>query len=370
MAGGTRMNGLALLLQDKGFLLEEWDKDMLTFKKCPLCSISNYMPKLNELGYACPVCTQDPLPLQDFLKRINVSYQIDPTDISELVEKYMDPLLDPDLVKGYSTGYSSLDEAVGGFKPQHLIILAADTGMGKSVFGINLLINATNEGVKTSYFDLENGKMASMSRIICIKGCVPTNIFEDADNVTKIVEIEESLKGKLNYRDHEALDAFIGDKKGLQMAKMIGGLIEGDAQDGVKLFLIDPLENFEEDDKAYVAIGNVVNYFKDLAQKLNITIIILHHLKKPTSISANNVSDLQELQVPRYRIPTIHDLTGSSKIANKAPHVWTMVRQKEDSDEKKRGRILFRILKGRFNQNKDLYFNMNLQNLRIAEVKM
>ena len=367
------MNEIELILKQRGFELTKTHDfaTNLIIDKCPLCR-SKSTATITDRAFMCMSCTQEPLKIHELFKKLDISYDTSPTDFTELLENDLEDMFDPQYSKGISTGYDNLDKRTGGLLQGHLYILGAETGMGKSVLASNLLVNViTKEEKVCSYFDLENGRMASYKRFIAIKGLISVDMFQDPNNITKVVDTGEKFKNKLIYRDHIKLDVFINESRGIKMAEAFGGLIRQDVEKGSRVVVIDPLENFEGDDKEFNVIGRVVEYFKDLAQELHISIIILHHLKKPANSYSNTVSNISEATPARYRIPTVHDFIGSSKITNKATDVWVMVRQKDDEVIQDKGRTLLRILKSREdrpNETGDLFFMMNLENLKICEV--
>lgn len=53
------------------------------------------------------------------------------------------------------TGFSTLDEALGGFHRSDLIVLAARPGFGKSALALNCALNAAKQGYKVAIFSLE-----------------------------------------------------------------------------------------------------------------------------------------------------------------------------------------------------------------------
>jgi replicative DNA helicase len=307
--------------------------------------------------------------LDQFLELIGLSFDSSPTDFSTLLNKSLEELFDPERTNGLDTGYKQLNKLTGGLLRDHLYMLVAETGMGKSVFSANLIINIlANNNVNCSYFDLENGKFASMARFICIKGLLNVSTFKDQTNKEIVGKIADQLKGRLIYRDHEKLSGIISDSAGLQMAKSLGELITQDVKDfNTKLVVIDPLENFELAETDYNSISKVVIFFKDLAQKLGISIVILHHLRKPDSGSRKMVEKITDLEAPKYRIPSIHDALGSSKITNMATDVWALVRQKEAVNDFEKGKILVRVLKSREANLGDVILQMNMNNLKITD---
>jgi len=273
----------------------------------------------------------------------------DSSDMGQIVRSYGSKLSEP--LQGIPTGYAELDHLCHGLLPKHTIILGAETGGGKSVFAINLLVNiARLSNTKSLYLDLENGTDASARRF--------SKIARGDSHI---------LDSKVFYKDHLTLEPILQGLDSLKKAQALKDIIEDYvAQKGVRVVVIDPLEEFElvtENIAAsYTSIQQVVALFRDLAQKLSITVILIHHLRK-TSSDAPMVKDLDADTTPKYRIPTIHDFLGSGKIVNTCTDAWCLVRQMFALLEVDRGRTLFRVLKARETSVGDVFFQMNSESL-------
>lgn len=363
------MNEIKLILKQHRIKFEEVEgKDKLSFPTCPLCQAESGAA-LNERMFLCRNCI-DTVSIKEFFSKLAIPYDDSPTDFADLATGNAEQLLDPARLIGVSTGYEYLDRLTGGLKAGHLYILAAETGMGKSVFAANLVVNAIIKSEKVcSYFDLENGRYASEIRFAPILSGKPVSYFtlQTKNDYLKIIS---PLQGSLIYRDHVKLAPFIINQQGEAMAKAIVELIKHDVlEKQTRIVVIDPLENFETTESDYNSIAKVIIQFKDLAQELDISILVLHHLRKPQANSNRLVSDITEVSPAKYRIPTKEDVLGSSKIVNMATDVWTIVRQKDSESIEDKGKTLFRSLKEREGSGSgDVYFVMNLQNLKFAEL--
>lgn len=293
-----------------------------------------------------------------------------PQDLGSIIEKDSSRLFES--VRGLSTGFYELDTLSHGLLPQHLYILGAETGIGKSIFAINLLVNiAFSNSAKSLYVDLENGRMATGKRFLMIAGNKNTEFFGDKGNSVEITKIASKLKDRIFYHDRDSLDARISGKTSIDMAKEIGILIEDYAiKHKVRVVAIDPLEEFEAVIKdpaaSYTAMQQVVSLFRDLAQKHSISILLIHHLRK-LNADSRQVRNLDEDVTPKYRIPTIHDFVGTSKIVNVATDVWCFVRQIYTKSADEKGKTLFRILKARETPLGDIRFQMNVETLKFYE---
>lgn len=366
------MKGSALVLKQYGYD-PDYEDGVITFKKCPLCRSEDGLIMLTNDGFTCTVCTDQHTSVSEFYKQLNIPFDASPINFPDLVLEDLSNIFDTKRTMGKTSGYPSLDGKTDGVKPAHLYILAAETGMGKSVFAINLMVNLIKKtNTIVSYYDLENGRNAAYQRFLMIYGNKSKSFFTNPKNDAEAMEIVQGLNKMLYYRDHNKLAAFIEKSQGVDLAQSIGELIRTDVNErGVSFVCIDPLEEFEPAKTDYNSTGSVVRYFKNLAQELNITILILHHIIKPSDRKSNIVTDINPSLVPKtqYRIPTIHDLLGSSKITNIATDVWVIVRQKDGLTDTEKGRTLLRILKQRESSNAgDVYLVLDMQTLRFSEL--
>lgn len=73
---------------------------------------------------------------------------------------------------GVSSGFSTLDKYIGGFKPSDLIIIAARPSVGKTAFALSIAVNIAfgNNPMPIGFFSLEMSGTSLMERVIANKG--------------------------------------------------------------------------------------------------------------------------------------------------------------------------------------------------------
>jgi replicative DNA helicase len=252
-----------------------------------------------------------------------------------------------------------LDILLGGIKKQSLVILAGATGMGKSLLLLNIFINLAKRGIKCLYFDLENGADLTVQRALMIWYSLTKEYFMDKTNHDDAVRKYQHITDCLQIVDHEQLYE-LGYATGYPLDWNMRTLINGSNAD---IIAIDPLQAFESgvSDKDVLRVQtDTTKTFKELAQKLNIPIVICHHVRKSQSGGGTWVEDIEDAQTIKYRIPNIDDLKGSSGITQYATDVWAMVRTVGHGEKEGRGKTFFRILKARRGMQgdtKDLWFD-------------
>lgn len=262
-------------------------------------------------------------------------------------------------LQGHSTGYSSLDTLVRGIKPGSLIVLAGATGIGKSLFALNVLTSLAKRGVSTSYYDLENGEITTKQRLVCIWANKTASFFEDISNLGDTLLTIATYSEHISYYDSIAL----GEEN--LYSKLLIHLESNLAE----VILIDPLQSLEsvtDSTSSFNEQGKIIKELKEYAQRTGKAVIVCHHLRKGQS-TGKWVTDLEDVKEHKYQMPTIEDLKGSAKIADYATEVWGIVRTASADTREGRGKTLLRILKNRTGLKGDVRLFFDEDTLKFYE---
>jgi len=260
--------------------------------------------------------------------------------------------------QGIKTGLRGFDGTTGGFREGQLAIMAGATGMGKSLFAINLMVKLAQNDIRVCFIDLENGQTLTMKRVLGIHTGMGTRLFNNKANKVKAIDAMK-IFNNFDYHSYEFGLKTLGVKDIVEvMAEKV--------KNGVKVFCIDPLQALEfslDSGKQLNEEGLLVKTFAEFAVRNRVSIVICHHLRKSQS-NGNWVSQTdfgKEDIEPKYRIPTIEDIKGSSKITDFATDVWGFVRSKEGKDARTRSQTRFAVLKCRvaLGGNATFYFDEN-----------
>lgn len=277
-------------------------------------------------------------------------------------------ILNLDRMKGTSTGYGSLDDVIGGFKAGACIVLGADTGIGKTVLGLNLLVSVSKRGQQTCYIDMENARKLSYIRLMAIWFDKKLDWFSQPQKEEELKEMKAQIDLSVRYYAQKDLDSYEFADEGINVLKEI---VTTEAKNGVKFFLIDPLQSIEQSDsyKNNLEIqGRFVESMKNLAQECGIVVMILHHLRKNGSggqkIEAKDIDNVNE---PVCFMPSIDDFRGSNKITSFATQVWGMTRPKDSKDPKLNEKCLIRILKNREGRTGDVKLKFIGDSAKVTE---
>lgn len=246
-------------------------------------------------------------------------------------------------VKAIKTGIKSIDHETGGFKKGQMAVMIGDSGMGKSIVALNMLMGVARQNIKTCYIDLENGKVETMKRVFCIFSGKSRDTFTNPANKAIVRETLANITN-FDYISYELTDTFMGINE-------IMKILDEKTKEGVKLFLIDPLQKMEESTNSKDNLneqGKIAKKLVEFAVKNEISILVLHHMRKHgSSGQLITEDDLEDKLKPSYRMPTLNDSKGSSKITDYATDVWGYWRFKHSNNSTSKSMGFINVLKSR-----------------------
>jgi len=222
-----------------------------------------------------------------------------------------------------NTGFSKLDDILGGLKGGQLIILAARPAQGKSMLALNIALNVSVYKKKVAFFSLEMDMNELLIRLLSSVTGINSRIIGsgrlDDSEISRIVSSGNSL---IEYPIYFNCSSFQNQRTiDWQIKKLIEKV--GD----IGLIVVDYLQLMKamSDKKSkHESIGDITGFFKVLAGTLGIPIILLSQLNR----------GLEGRQAKR---PLLSDMKGSGDIeqdADKAIIIhreWTYDNSKDPS---------------------------------------
>lgn len=201
-----------------------------------------------------------------------------------------------------------LNDALTGITPGELVVIGADTGIGKSEFCIDLAFENSKRNKKVVLYSLEGGEHEVMHRLTWkllskeyfknpdgrdwnFKKFLMNGIYVD-DLMPKIKQEIESAEGLILFRNNKRLNRDL-------LKGIIGKTINAD------LIIIDHLHYFSLDESRneFSQISELVSMIKEVTKILQVPIVLVSHLRKKD----------------RFRfLPGVDDLHGSSNIGKEA----------------------------------------------------
>jgi len=119
-------------------------------------------------------------------------------DFDALLRDYQDQLRARLDGKQYPYGDLHLDKfSLKGAYPGAYTVIAADTGMGKTTFVLNLINGMINQGIPCMYFSLEMSETAIMDRLMGIRRNLPQSALFDINAIDNLIELVEQERQSL-----------------------------------------------------------------------------------------------------------------------------------------------------------------------------
>lgn len=247
--------------------------------------------------------------------------------LAEIIESDVKPAL-MELRQGItnkiSTGFSSIDRAIGGgLSKSDVVVVAADTGGGKSAFVLQLAANMAANQIPVAFLSGEMTPRENGLRLISQASQTynlnsTTKIYEDEYNL--LMQWAEASKRLPLYVDSKTTDL-----KTLRTS--LKSLVK---TKGIQVLVIDYLQLLKNDvndsRKRHERISDASQEIKRIALELEIAVIEVVQYNREGGKSAK---------------ATFHDLEGSGQIEKDASLIFLIDREK-DSD-----RVVLRIEKGR-----------------------
>ena len=212
--------------------------------------------------------------------------------VSQAMENYMKP--DDGVLP---TGLLDLDAKVTGLRPGALTIIAARPAMGKTAFGLNLMVTAClNKGVPVAFFSLEMTNDELVYRLQSIMA----SINGSAIRRKKLNDAEWS--GFLSAAEKLSdVQYYIDPTPGIDIAKMQDRARRMHKQYGIKLIIVDYLQLMHSERKKNASreqeVADISRSLKGIAKELDIPVVALAQLSRAVDTRTDKrpvLSDLRE----------------------------------------------------------------------------
>ena len=247
----------------------------------------------------------------------------------EVVEE-VDDLLNNNKVAGLPTGYTEIDENIGGLVDGELITLGARPSVGKSALGMNIAENVAGKGTVVLYVTMEMTGKALAGRVICSQGRVNNAILKTPGRVQQ----GEWSKFSAGVANLDALPIHEAS-----MSKPTASEIKAVARNFKRnnplgLLVIDHLHLMRHDKSQgeVQGIGDTTSELKGLALELGVPVLLMSQLNRGNA--------------KENRPPAITDLRGSGAIEQDSDIVMLIHRDDTEGSELK-GKALVLIPKNR-----------------------
>jgi replicative DNA helicase len=196
---------------------------------------------------------------------------------------------------GISTGFTEIDDYIGGLRPGNLYILGARPAMGKSALAQNMAESASAEGNACLVFSLEMAKVQWQERLISSQAKVSSNKLlhgalgsEDWANVV-------NAAGTIS-----TMPIYLADVPELTPAKILTDSIRYRHRHNIKVIFVDYMQlmtSGQRHGNREAEIAYISRSMKLLARKLNLPVVVLCQLSRKCEERTDKrplLSDLRE----------------------------------------------------------------------------
>lgn len=214
------------------------------------------------------------------------------TETLQAVEKSLDDRLQGKTEIGSPTGFNLLD-AKGGFRGGNLIIVAAETSVGKSSFAMAVAKNTVMAGGKVAFYSLEMTKEELTTRLLSMDSGVPLSTLNYGTPTTydmeKVNASRDRLRGKGLYFD---------DRSTSNIDNIIASIRRMKSKHGISGAVVDYLQILNVNTKTKQTreqlMGDVARRLKNLAKELGIWILALSQLNRDRENPEPSLSRLRD----------------------------------------------------------------------------
>jgi len=228
--------------------------------------------------------------------------------IKDYIPRALERLNNPELFDGVRTGYNDLDNLIGGFADEELVVVGGGTGRGKSQFVQCIMMNQVLQNNPILFVTLEMSQIETTIRFM------------------------RMIKTKCDSEVLPELPIFFyaGDLINL---KILDEAIRQGKEQGIKVVFIDHLHFFSRStENSAQEIGLITREIKLMARKYKIPIVLVSHIRKLTTASS---------------MPDLDDLKDSSAIAQDADTVLMVNRDIDTTDKHEQRTMMVRTAKNR-----------------------
>ncbi len=253
-------------------------------------------------------------------------------DLDTLLREYQDELRARMDGRQYPYGDLHLDKfSLKGAYPGAYTVVAADTGMGKTTFVLNMINNMINQGIPCMYFSLEMSKVAILDRLMGIRKNLPQSALYDINALDSLIHLVEDERRSLAGQ-HAAFEMVDDPSVGLKGIRKYVKDFKKKYKVPYLIVFVDLLTQLPEfTDDGQRGGGNLankiefgVNEWNKLLKKENIHGVAVVQFRRDveSGVRVKVYDDLYHLR------PMLHHIKNSGAIAERARLVLSCFRAK------------------------------------------
>jgi len=211
-------------------------------------------------------------------------------------------------LSGLATGFTDLDNRMGGLQPSDLIIIAGRPAMGKTALATNIAYHVAKayragadseaplDGAVVGFFSLEMSAEQLATRIISEQAYIPSERIRrgriDSDQFDRIVEVSQEL---------QHLPLYIDQTGGITVAQLAARARRLKRQRGLGFIVVDYLQLLSGSSRRAAEgrvqeVSEITTGLKALAKELHVPILALSQLSRQVEQREDKRPQLADLR--------------------------------------------------------------------------
>ncbi|MDT4330871.1 replicative DNA helicase [Methylomonas sp. MED-D] len=195
---------------------------------------------------------------------------------------------------GLKTGITALDRVLGGMHPTDLVVVGARPAVGKTAFGMSVLLNLAKTGKRVGFISTEMGVCQLMLRATSANSGIAGTALRDANlqdsdwpNITAAI----NRIAHLDVRIFDNPDVTIADIALRAKAWAIDG--------GIDIIIVDyitRIKPIKTSGNRTVDVGEIAIGLKNIARQINIPVMALAQLNRESTKRSDKRPNMAELR--------------------------------------------------------------------------
>lgn len=210
---------------------------------------------------------------------------------------------------GIDSGLDNINKHFNGWQPTDLIIIGADSGMGKTALAMTHILAAAKNGHAVGMASME---MSTFQ--LAIRGVAVESDYHMKQLTQLGFEKDKYFKGLMAVcNELRNLPIHIDDRPSLTVPEMKRKARYMKRKHNIQLFIADFIQMFAGDEDDFKLTGMAARELKNLAKELEIPVIALSQLNR-------------EVKKALYNVPSKHHLKNSSGVEEAADVICLLYR--------------------------------------------
>jgi len=185
-------------------------------------------------------------------------------------------------IVGVSTGFEQLDQALGGFDEESLIVVGGAPSMGKTLFTQALTVNVgVDQNQNTMFFSMEMSGRQLYERFV-------SSLSNVSPKALRLARFNKEQLGRISnaVSTLDRSKIYQTDEQGLSVAQIRSKVRRHKEKHGdLKMIVIDylGLMKLDKADRHDIAVGNITRGLKELAKEVKTPIVLIAQANRTSS---------------------------------------------------------------------------------------